>query len=166
MSILDLIKRRKSIRAYRATPVEPAKLAQILEAGRLAPSANNRQSWKFVLVTDKALLAAMVPACRDQEFVGQAPAAILVCTDETRLMTCRQPAGTINCAIALSYMQLQATELGLGTCWLGAFNPDAVAGVLDLPPELTIVAISPIGYPAEDPLPKERKALEEILIRK
>jgi nitroreductase len=166
MSVMDVIQSRVSIRKYDSRPVEPEKLDLILEAGRLAPSANNRQSWKFVLVMEQLSKEKLSDACTNKDFILQAPATLVICTDENRLMSCRQPAGTVNCCIALSFMMLQASELGLGTCWLGAFDADKAKSALDLPAELTVVAITPVGYGTENPSRRSRKSIAEILIRK
>lgn len=163
MSMMEVIEKRKSIRAYQPTAIEQQKLDQILEAGRLAPSATNQQAWKFVLVTDPELRQQMVPACMNQAFVGQAPLAMVVCANEIKDMPCGQPARTIDCAIALSYMQLQAAELGIGSCWLGAFSADQVRQLLQIPEEYQIVAVSPFGYPAAEGRERNRKPLDQLV---
>lgn len=163
MSVMEAIEKRKSIRAYQDKAIEQDQLDKILEAGRLAPSATNQQAWKFVLVTDPELRQQMVPACRNQAFVGQAPLVMVVCSNEIKDMPCGQPARTIDCAIALSYMQLQAAELGIGSCWLGAFSADQVREVLHIPEEYQIVAVSPFGYPAAEGRERSRKPLEQLV---
>ena len=165
MSVREAIETRKSIRAYQPQPVEEEKLNKLLEAGRLAPSATNQQAWKFVLVTDPELRQKMVAACCNQAFVAQAPLTMVLCANETRDMPCGQPARTIDCAVALSYMQLQAAELGIGSCWLGAFSAEAVREVLHIPEDYQIVAVSPFGYPAEEGRERSRKPMEELVCR-
>ncbi len=165
MSVMEAIEKRKSIRAYQSQPIEQEKLDQILEAGRLAPSATNQQAWKFILVTDPELRQKMVAACRNQAFVGQAPLVMVLCSNEVRDMPCGQPARTIDCSITLSYMQLQAAELGIGSCWLGAFSAEEVRELLKIPEEYQIVAVSPFGYPAEEGRQRSRKPMEELICR-
>ena len=82
------------------------------------------------------------------------------------MISCGQSTATIDCSIALSFMILEATELGLGTCWLGSVDPETVKEVLDLPKDYTVVAVSPLGYPAEVPAPRPRKSIDQILIRR
>ncbi len=163
MSVMEAILQRKSIRAYQDKPIEQEKLEKILEAGRLAPSATNQQAWKFVVVTDPALRHELVAACRNQAFVEQAPVVMVLCADEVRDMACGQPARTIDCSIALSYMQLQAAELGIGSCWLGAFSAPDVAKLLKIPAGFQVVAVSPFGYPAEEGRVRSRKPMEDIV---
>lgn len=162
MTVLEAINKRQSVRAYEDIPVEPEKLEKILEAGRMAPSANNSQAWKFIAVTDKALMPALMDACNGQKFVGEAPAALAVCATNQRTMACGQPAHTIDCAIALSFMMLEAAELGLGTCWLGSFNAGKVKKVLGVPEDCQVVAVTPLGYAKGETPFRGRKSLEEV----
>ena len=164
MSVLDVIKNRRRVRKYLNKPVEEEKLMRVLEAGRLAPAANNAQQWKFIVVRDKDLLAKLVPACGGQSFVGEAPAALVVCAvGDGRMMYCGQLASTVDCSIALSFMILEAAELGLGTCWLGYFNNDKVKRVLNIPAETNVVAVSPLGYADGAPPARPRRAISEVV---
>ena len=150
MDVFTAIGNRRSIRAYSDRPIEEEKLRKVLEAGRLAPSARNRQDWKFVVVRDQETRRKLVAAARGQRYLEQAPAVLVGCgTETTYVMPCGQPAYAIDLAIAFSFMVLEATELGLGTCWLGAFDEAAVKQILGIPPEARVVAMSPLGYPAE-----------------
>jgi len=164
MEVLEAIQQRYSVRQYRPQPVEPEKLERILEAARLAPSAGNRQEWRFVVVTDDQARQQLMEAASGQPFVGQAPVVIAACaeTDE-QVMPCGQPSYPIDVAIALEHIALQATEEGLGTCWVGAFDEAAVKEVLDIPPAIRVVQLMPLGYPADQPKPKQRLALDEIV---
>lgn len=150
MDVFTAIINRRSIRAYKDTPVEEAKLRQVLEAGRLAPSAKNRQEWKFIVVRDQETRHKLVHAASGQRFVEQAPVVLVACGMESKyVMPCGQPAYTVDVSIAFAFMLLEATELGLGTCWLGAFKEEEVKTVLGIPPDVRVVAMSPLGYPAE-----------------
>ena len=103
-------------------------------------------------------------AANGQKFVGQAPATIVGCSTESeRLMPCGQLAYTVDLSIAVSFMILEATELGLGTCWLGAYDEEAVKKVLDIPDEIRVPAMFTLGYADENPDPRPRKELNEIL---
>lgn len=165
MEIMEIIKERKSVRKYLDKPIEKEKLDKVLEAGRLAPSARNQQEWKFVVVTDEELRLQMVEACVNQKFVAEAPALLVICATSERNMRCGQPARTIDCSIALSFMMLQAVELGLGTCWLGDFYADKVKNILNIPEGHSVVAVTPIGYPADvNQKATPRKSQEEVVI--
>ena len=164
MNVIEAIKARRSVRSYQDKPVEPQKLDQILEAARLAPSANNFQDWKFVVVHDSATRQALVKACNDQAFIAQAPVVIAACsTNPNRLMSSGQPAAAVDLAIAVDHMTLAAVELGLGTCWIGAFDAPAVAKLLDVPDGAVVVHVLPLGYPAKTSAPRPRKSASEVL---
>jgi nitroreductase len=167
MSVLDLMKARCSIRAYRADPVEEAKLLAVLEAGRLAPSACNNQPWRFVVVREAAMRARM-KAVYGYRWFYEAPVIIAVCCQVDEAWVRRKDGkryGDVDCAIAADHMTLCAQELGLGTCWVCAFDPSAAREVLDLPEGVEPLALLPLGYPAEVGRPKERKKLSEIVHR-
>ena len=150
MDVFDAISQRRSIRAYKDTPIEEEKLRRVFEAGRLAPSAKNRQDWKFIVVRDPETRKKLAAAARGQQYLAQAPVALVACgTETTYVMPCGQPAYTVDVSIALSFMVLEATEQGLGTCWLGAFDEGEVKKILGVPEGVRVVAMTPLGYPAE-----------------
>jgi len=165
MDLMQAIRARRSIRNFRDKYVEEELLLAVLEAGRLAPSAKNMQDWRFIVVRDAARRSLLAKAARDQQFVGQAPVVIAACGTSDLVMTCGQPAYAIDVAIALDHMTLAAAALGLGTCWIGAFYEDKVKEILGVPPEIRVVALLPLGYPAEEPGPRGRKSLDEIMSR-
>ena len=165
MTVMDAILSRRSTRSFQQKPVEQEKLERVLEAGRLAPSARNQQHWKFVVVTDPELREKLAQACCGQAFVASAPADLVICATQMGMMACDQPAETVDCSIALSFMMLEAAEQGLGTCWLGAFHAGEVKKVLSLPGEDIVVAVSPLGYPDSAVEPRPRKSLEEVVVR-
>ena len=162
MTVMQAIEARRSIRHYTDQPVTDEELLAVLEAGRLAPSARNLQGWHFTAVRDASLRGALCTACNGQQMVAEAPAALVVWADGERMMGCGQSAATIDCSIALSFMLLRATELGLGSCWLGAFDQNAVKQLLGLPKEAVVVAVSPLGHPAETPAARPRKDPDEV----
>ena len=165
MPVLEVIEKRYSVRAYEDRPVESDKLERILEAARLAPSAGNRQEWRFIIVTDPEKRQGLMRAARNQAFVGQAPVVIAACAEGgEHVMMCGQPSYTIDVAIALEHIALQATAEGLGTCWVGAFDENEAKNVLNVPGTARIVQIMPLGYPADQPHPKTRKELKEIVM--
>lgn len=164
MDVFTAIRGRRSIRRYTDRPVEDDKLNQILEAARLSPSASNLQDWKFVVVRDKNTIAKLVSACNGQSFIAQAPVFIAACaTNPEAVMSCGQSKHTVDLSIATAYMILEAYELGLGTCWLGAFQEDKVKKILGIPEDVRVVAVTPLGYPEVMPRPTTRKSLIEIV---
>jgi nitroreductase len=164
MDVMEAIRRRRSIRSYAGREVEDEKLNAVLEAGRLAPSANNRQEWKFVVVKDKALRGKLSDAAKGQRFVAEAPVVIVACAVETeKVMSCGQLAYPIDLAIAVDHMTLKAVEEGLGTCWIGAFYEDKVKSAIGIPENVKIVALLPLGYPASVSSNYMRKPLDEIV---
>jgi nitroreductase len=164
MDVFTAISQRSSVRAYKDSKVEEDKLKKILEAGRLAPSASNRQDWKFVIVKATEIRKKLAEAAFGQSFIEEAPVVIVACgTEPNAIMACGQPAYTVNVSIAFSFMILQAYELGLGTCWIGAFKEDEVKKILKIPKEVRVVAMTPLGYPDQPLSQKSRKALDQIV---
>jgi nitroreductase len=163
MDLMQAVRARRSIRNFLDKSVEEEKLLAVLEAGRLAPSAKNMQDWRFIVVRDSATRQQLAEAARDQRFVGQAPVVIAACGTSDLIMTCGQPAYAIDVAIALDHMTLAAASLDLGTCWIGAFYEDKVKAILGVPQEIRVVALLPLGYPAEEPGPRPRKSLDQVI---
>ena len=127
MDVIEAIKKRRSVRNYLDMPVEEEKLIAVLKAGRLAPSAGNRQEWRFVVVKDQQDRKKIAKAANEQSFVGEAPVVIVACAEsDGHVMSCGQTSYPIDVAIALDHISLAAVELGLGTCWIGAFNEEKV----------------------------------------
>ncbi len=166
MDVFDAIQQRFSVRSYLDRPVEEEKLQRVLEAARLAPSGGNRQPWVFLVVRDAGLRQQLVAAARGQAFVGQAPVVLVACgTDPDSVMSCQVEAYAVNVTIAVDHMTLQAVEEGLGTCWIGAFDQQAVKDLLGIPEGVKVVALLPLGYPAvSPPAEKSRRALDEIVM--
>ena len=164
MDVFEAISRRRSIRNYRTIPVEDGKLEKILEAARIAPSAANRQEWKFLMVKDQKTREKLMEAANGQKFVGHSPVTIVACSTESeKVMPCGQYAYTVDLSIAVSFMILEATELGLGTCWLGAYDEEAVKKVLKIQDEIRVPAMFTLGYADEDPAPRPRKDIDEVI---
>ncbi|MEO0080523.1 MAG: nitroreductase family protein [candidate division WOR-3 bacterium] len=166
MDFYDVVRKRVSVRAYRPDPVPEDVLNRILEAGRLAPSAKNYQPWKFIVVRDPKVREALVPACRGQAFIAQAPVVICACALEEEAwkgMGGYWSAAPVDVTIALEHMILAAAAEGLGTCWIGAFVEEEVRKVLGIPAGVKPIALTPLGYPAQEPKPRPRKPLEEIV---
>ena len=153
------------MRSYLSKPIEVEKLNAVLEAGRLAPSASNRQEWRFVVVSDETTRVRLAEAARSQDFVGEAPVVIVACaeTDE-HIMGCGQACYPIDVAIAVDHITLAAVDLGLGTCWIGAFNERKVKEILAIPRDIRVVALLPLGYPADSSVSKKRRlSFDEVV---
>jgi nitroreductase len=164
MDIYDIIRTRKSVRSFDDRPVEPEKLNRLLEAAMLAPSASNRQEWRFVVVTDSKKRRRLAEAA-SQSFVAQAP-VVLACCAETdhHVMRCGLPCYSIDVAIAIDHITLAAASEGLGTCWIGAFDSRSVKSILNIPGAVEVVELLPLGYPSDPtPVPKNRLMIEEIV---
>lgn len=151
MNVFEVIRSRRSIRKYKPAPVEPEKLSQILEAGRLAPSAKNLQPWHLIVVTEEEDRKALKTAY-DADWFVNAPVIIVACGDPSTAW--RRKDGEefwkVDVSIAMQSMILAAWELGLGTCWIGAFNEDAARKTLKIPANIRVLAMTPLGYPDEE----------------
>jgi nitroreductase len=164
MTVLRQIRERYSVRSYQKRPVEKEKLEAVLEAARLAPSAKNVQEWRFVVVRDAETRQKLVSAANHQRFVGEAPVVIACCAvNSDYLMRCGHPAFLIDVAIAMEHMALQAVEEGLGTCWIGSFYEDKVRQALGIPENVRVVELLTLGYPADEPKPRNRLPLDAVV---
>ncbi|MFH1454058.1 MAG: nitroreductase family protein [Armatimonadota bacterium] len=164
MSVLDIIKKRRSVRAYLPDEVSEDKLHNILEAARLAPSARNKQNWKFIVIKDKETKAQVARISGEQMFIADAPVVIAaVSVDPEYNMRCGIPAHAVDLGIAMEHIALAAAEEGLGSCWIGAFNQDDIKKVLNVPEKYKVVAVMPIGYANDKEVPKSRKELKDIV---
>jgi nitroreductase len=165
MDVIDAIATRKSVRAYSTRPIDDEKLTVVLNAARLAPSASNRQEWRFVIVRDLKTRKKIAEAADEQTFVEEAPVIIVACADtDGHVMMCGQLCYTIDVAIALDHIMLAAVELELGTCWIGAFDEKKVKEILGIPEKIRVVSVMPIGYPVDPSIvEKKRLALNAIV---
>ena len=164
MDVYEAIRIRKSVRSYLDRAVEEEKLTRVLEAARMAPSASNRQEWRFVVVTDAEKRRRLAEAAAGQRFVAQAPVVIAACAQhDGRIMRCGQACYPIDVAIAIDHLTLAAVAEGLGTCWIGAFDPAATREILGLPDEVEPVVFTPLGYPDAPPRGTQRKPLSELV---
>jgi len=163
MDVMEAIRQRRSIRAYKPDAVPEEVLLEVLEAARLAPSAGNRQPWLFVVVRSPEVKERL-HAAYGAEWFFQAPVIICACGSPECAWT--RSDGRCYCdvdiAIAMDHLILAAWEKGLGTCWVGAFDPAKVTEALDLPGDFAPIVMTPLGYPAEVPGAKPRKALADI----
>lgn len=165
--MLEAIKTRRSIRRYKDTPVPEELLREILNASRMAPSAENAQPWKFVVVRDVQTKLKLASAANGQKFIAQAPIVIVACgiPDEAfPTVGGYMSSHVIDVAIALDHLTLAAHSFGLGTCWIAWFKEEKVREILGIPDDVRVVALTPLGYPDESPERPPRKNLEELVV--
>lgn len=161
MDLYDAIRKRRSVRSFLPREIEDRKLNRILEAGLSAPSASNKQPWRFIIVRDGEMRKKLASAARNQNFVAEAPVVLVACgVDPDYVMACGQHAYTVDVSIAVDHITLAAVVEGLGTCWVGAFSEDQVKSLLTIPDNVRVVALLPMGYPADYPAPTQRKPFE------
>ena len=173
MAFLDLVRQRCSVRRYAAAPVSREVLDRCLEAARLAPSACNSQPWSFIVVEEaearqRLAAAAFTGIYAMNAFAATAPVLIVAVTERSRFAAALGGRfrgvqyNLIDLGIACEHLVLQATEEGLGTCWLGWFNENAVKQILGLPSNTKVDIMISLGHPADVARPVKRKPLSEI----
>jgi len=171
MDVFEAIRVRRSVRKYRSDPIPDDVMDKMLEALRLAPSACNYQPWRFVVVRDDQIRDALARASHNQMFMAEAPVIIVGCGfpgEAYKRMGGSGSSAEIDVTIALDHLTLAAAEAGLGTCWIGAFDERAVKDILDVPRQAKVVALTPLGYPAEPGLLKpvaadKRKKRDQVI---
>ena len=164
MEVMEAIQARYSVRKYSDRKLDAESIERIMEAGRLAPTASNQQLNKHIIVTDPELIRGMAAACENQTWVGTAPAILVECASGDRTMICGQSARSMDGAIAMSYMTLEAVSLGMQFCWLGWFDPDKVRKLLHIPEDYVVIAVAPIGYPETPGQRRPKKSKEEVVV--
>jgi len=164
MEFQEVIRKRYSVRAYKPDDLPAEVIDKILEAARIAPTACNNQSFKL-LVIKTASFKEELRKIYPQEWFVQAPYVIGICSisQEGWVRRDGKNYAEVDAAIVMDHLILQATDLGLGTCWVGAFNPEAAREFLDLPAEMEPLAFTPLGYPADKPGIRRRKPMAELV---
>ena len=167
MNFNQLVSNRYSVRNFSKKEVEDEKLNKVLEAARLAPSAANFQPFKIYVIKSEPLLSS-VRECYHREWINAAPIILVMVglhevawkrSSDTKDYT------DIDTAIAIDHMTLQATDLGLGSCWVCNFNAVLCSHVLKLKPSEEPIALIPLGFPASDDIPvRKRKGLDELVV--
>ncbi len=181
MEVLEAIKTRRSIRKYKPTPVDDRTIETVSEAARWAPSWANTQCWRFIVVRDSKIkdkLAEVLTTASDRpnpaaEAIRNAPVAIVVCAELRKSgYSVKEPRKPVtdkgdwymfDVALAMQNLILAAHSLGLGTVPIGAFDARKVASILGVPEGFCVVALTPLGYPDEEPSVRPRKELSEIV---
>lgn len=166
MNFKELCQARYSCRHYQPRPVEAEKLDYIRECVRLAPSAVNRQPWRFILAdANTPELLARVKETYHRDWINEAPAIVLCMKAESECWTRRhdnKPHADIDLAIAIEHLCLAATEQGLATCWVCNFDINQFRDIVPVPEGLEPVALIPIGYADDEAAPKVRKDMQEV----
>jgi nitroreductase len=170
MTFFSLIQSRRSIRLFKDSPVEMEKLQKILEACNLAPSAGNLQGYEIYVVTEPEQRQALVMAALGQAFLAQAPVDLVFCANPQRSAVKygkrgRELYSVQDATIACTFAMLAAQQLGLSSVWVGAFQDEPVRQAARLPADLLPVALLPLGYAAEDPKPRPRRKLDDLVHR-
>jgi len=167
MELLEAIRGRRSIRKYRNQPVPDEAITTLIEAGTHAPSAGNIQPWHFIITKNPAVKAKLAEAAYNQASIEQAPIVIVVCADENQAQPRYGKRGkSLYClqdtAAATQNILLTAYSLGLGTCWIGAFDEEQAKQAVNAPPGVRPVAMIPVGYADVLPRQRTRKPLDEV----
>ena len=157
MDVDEAIRTRRSIRSWSDRPLERETIERLLASVRLAPSGHNGQQWEIIVVTQRERLVELVPICNNQRHVGEAGAFIFIITDPSAKWIHVDP------AIALDHLTLRATEMGLGTCWIGAFDEARMREALNIPEEKVAVIGMTLGYPGDIQEAKGRRSLDELV---
>lgn len=157
MEVKAAILARRSIRKYEKREIPEDVLEQLLEVAREAPSSDNKQRWHIIVVMDEELKDRLVPVCGNQKFIGECSAFLVGVLEPSADYS------VIDVTIALDHLSLRAVELGLGTCWIGDFEPERVKGVLGVPGDREIPVCMTLGYPSAVPGAKTRKKLSDLI---
>ncbi|MFH1728554.1 MAG: nitroreductase family protein [Pseudomonadota bacterium] len=174
--VLSAIKNRRSIRKYRAKEVSADQIRCLLESARLAPSGNNTQPWRFIVVKDKEMIQKLADLSHNQQWMTSAP-VIIACiadmrsrvTDDIEVKVDENDSSNNlkkiirDTSIAIEHIVLQAEELGLSTCWIAWFTQDEIRPLLEIPKDKYLVALLTVGYKDQDPEPRPRHEFENIV---
>jgi len=167
MELIDAIMGRRSIRKYKDRDVEDDKIRKILEAAIWAPTAGNTQTWRFYVVRNERMKVKLSASALNQRHIREAPVVVVVGYDMQEMYSAYRERGVTlyaiqDCAAATQNLLLRAYDLGLGTCWVGAFDEEEVSKILNLPAQIRPVEIITVGYPAERGV-STRKTLESVV---
>ena len=170
MDLLEVIKKRRSIRAYKKQDLPQGAIEKLIEAARWAPSAGNVQPWEFVVASSQKIKQELSKAAFSQKDLEEASVVIVVCADEKLAEQSYGERGkSLYClqdtAAATQNILLTAYSLGLGSCWIGAFKEKEIRQVIRAPKEMRPIALIPIGYPDEAPAARSRRLVSEIMYK-
>lgn len=168
MDVNEAIMERRSIRKYKDKEIDDNLINKIVEAGVWAPSAGNTQSWEVIVVKNRQIRTQNADACNLREFIIECPVVLVICANKRMSGSVygergRELYSIQDAACAAQNMLLKIHELGLGACWIGEFNEDAVSNLLEIPEDVRPVALITVGYPDEKPIPPPRDDVEEFI---
>jgi nitroreductase len=150
MEFINVVESRRSIRTYLEKKVESSKIDYIIECARRSPSWANRQCWKFIIVKDKSIIKELSKTSLINRWLKNAPIIVVACADP--IMSGSNNGidyFIVDVSIAMEHLILAATDVGLGTCWIGGFNEDKIKKILIIPKRIRVVSMTPLGYPSE-----------------
>lgn len=166
MELKEVIESRYSVRKFQDKEVSMDIIAKILSHARLAPSSGNTQCWKFIIIADKSKKADISKACLEQSWIASAPVLVVVCNQYSKVTSLYGKLGEIfsiqDCAIISSYIQLLAVDHGLGSCWIGAFDGNALKNTLQIPDDVNPDIVLALGYPADEEHSRIRSEIEYL----
>ncbi len=169
MDCIETINKRRSIRKFKNMEIGKENISILLNAAQAAPSAGNMQGRDFIIVTDRTIKRELVVAAHNQHFMASAPVIIVAVANIRRSSSRYGSRGELyavqDATASVMNIMLAATNIGLGTCWIGAFDEDIVRDILNVPMGEKPVAIVPIGYPDEDPVMPQRMDMDQIIHR-
>lgn len=167
MDVFEAIEARRSVRRYKATPIPEDVIKKVFKAVRRAPSANNAQPYRLIVVRDEDKKHLLINACKGKRWIAEAPIVIVACgvIDEAYgTMGGYMSSYAVDVSIALDHLTLAAVAEGLATCWIGAFSEERVKEIFGIGGEARVVALMTLGYPAEEPEATPRKGTSEIFL--
>ena len=162
MDVLEVIKTRRSVRKYKPKAISDEDLEKILTAAQLAPSAGNKQPWRFIVVRDTETKEKLGEIARNQTWISDAGVIIVALAMDKNSPEVYERWAERDVMTAVEHMVLAAWSLGFGSCWIGAFYEDQVKKLLDIPDEMTVINLLPIGVPDQSPEARGRKPLNEL----
>jgi len=167
MEFEKVIRTRRSIRSYSKKEIPEDILKKILDGARVAPSGYNKQPWYFIVVKDEKKKKKIAEYSYNQSFIGEAPVVIVCCGEkyENKYEPFKDRCYIVDVAIAIDHLILTARNYGVGSCWIGAFHPEPIKKLLNIPDNINVLMVVPLGYPEDAEFSEEsiRKPLEEIV---
>ena len=169
MDVIEAIKTRRSIRSFKEEKIPDEILEKILEAATYAPSSGNLQNWEFILIKDQKAKERIAEIALGQDFIAEADVILVVCSNDRKIWRYGERGKNLysiqNVAAAIQNILLAANSFGVGSCWIGAFDEDELSEFLELPKNVRVHAIIPLGYPAEKPTMPSRTNWREITFK-
>lgn len=167
METIECIKNRRSVRKFKKKNIEKEKLIKILESAINAPSSGNLQNWEFIVIRNDETKKLLAKAALNQNFIAEANVVIVACSNDEKISFYGRRGKELyaiqNVSAAIQNILLAANDLGIGSCWIGAFNEKEIKKILEIPENVRPLAIIPLGYPAEIPEKPPRRAISQVV---